>query len=155
MNFDPVSHSQFKCCPGHPYSFPWLYFTPLPCEWQQPDFRPIHFGNETRFTGKTGNNCVPPGKHRYTTRVAVAAFSAGNAEMAERIRSLARDLSIDRIYVVTTSRECSRDFIREFEKDFRVRSKVVRPYVRRTNDRTGLEDFARRYLQGEITAVFP
>lgn len=152
MNFGP-SDSQFKCCPGRPYSFPWLYFTPLPCEWQQPDFRPIHFGNETRFTGKTGNNCVRPAAYRYTTRVAVAAYSAGSG--ADRIRSLAHDLSVDRIYVVTTSPECSADFIREFERDFRVRSKVVRPYVRPSNDEEGLREFARRFLQGEITTVFP
>ncbi len=154
MNFEPISYSQFKCCPGHPYSYPQYYFTPLICEWQQPDFRPIHFGNETRFTSKTGNNCIPPGQYEYTTRVAVVAYHAGDDRQAKQIEHLARDLSIDRIYVVVTGKECQRDFLKRFKSDFRVRSKVVRTYLRTRNDHKGLALFASRYLQGEITTLF-
>ena len=154
MNFAPISYSQFKCCPGHPYSFPDKYVTPLVCQWQQPDFRPIHFGNETRFTSKTGNNCIPPARYEYTTRVAVVAFHAGNERQAAQIKHLANDISIDRIYVVVTGKECKYDFIRRFKNNFKVRSKVVRTYIRTRNDQVGLTLFAARYLQGEITTLF-
>ena len=154
MNFG-FSYSQFKCCPGHPYSYPQLYFTPLICEWQQPDFRPIHFGNETRFTSKTGNNCIQPGNYSYTPRVAVMAYDAENERQMKQLEHVANDLSIDRIYIVATSKDSVRDFIQRVKNNFKVRSKVVRPYLKERNDKKGLDMFANRYLQGEITTLFP
>lgn len=154
MNFGP-SYSQFKCCPGHPYSYPQYYFTPLICEWQQPDYRPIHFGNETRFTSKTGKNCIPPGQYEYITQVAVMAYEAENKRMSEQLEQVVNDLSIDRIYLIMTNQNSVNDFITRYKKNFQVRSKVVRPYIRPKNDKQGLAAFAQRFLQGEITTLFP
>ncbi len=147
MNFAPFSNSQFKCCPGHPYSYPQYYFTPLVCQWQQPDFRPIHFGNETRYSTKTG--CIPPACHIYTPKVAVVTY---DANLIER---LSCDLNIDRIYVIVTSLDQKREFIEKFKFDSRVRNKVVRTYSRCRDDEETLRDFANRYLCGESAILFP
>lgn len=139
----------FTCCPGHPYSYPDYYFTPLTCQWQRPDFRPLQFEHESRSDYKVGQ-C---GQYKYVTRVAVAPFDAGNEEQAKKIESLANDLCIDRIYVIVTSKESKYAFIRRFMKNFRVRNKVVRTYMRTSNNKECLRSFAQRFLQGELTIL--
>ena len=156
MNFGPISYSQFKCCPGRPYSVPDLYFTPLSYEWQQADFRPLQFSNETRFTSKTGNNCVRPGHYQYTTRIAVLAYRADNPSSHAWLQHLADDHSIDRIYLVVSNCKDSRDFIRRYKFNWAVRCKVNRPYQwSKGLDRDGLALFANRWLQGSLTTLFP
>jgi len=48
----PRCHFERDLTQGHPYQLMEYYWDPLPCAWQQPDFRPLYFATQTRFPSK-------------------------------------------------------------------------------------------------------
>jgi len=55
----PACRMELDLLAGHPYSLLPYHFQDLPCNWQQPDFRPIYFADQTRFPSKEmyGSQC--------------------------------------------------------------------------------------------------
>jgi len=55
----PACRMDLDLLSGHPYFVLPYHFDDLPCNWQQPDFRPIHFADQTRFPSKEmyGSQC--------------------------------------------------------------------------------------------------
>lgn len=146
--------SQFKCCPGHPYSYPEWFFTPLTTEWQRPDFRPIHFGNETRFSSKTGKACIDAGTYRYVRKFGIVAYEKGNQQQIDLLKELAYDRCIDKLYIVVTSWDDKMDFIKTFKRYYNIANKS-KIYIAKSNTMRELKCVADRYLQGERTFLYP
>jgi len=138
--------SHFKCCTGHPFQVPDLYFTPLPCEWQRPDFRPLHFPREGRHSYKERCPATYPGalcQATYEHEFKAAVISGSNTQA---ILAAASDPMYDRLLVVVRSWEEKTAFINQFKDNMAVRSKA-KIYLRR--GQVSLREVGERYLQGE------
>lgn len=187
---------EFYCNPGRPYQFLDQYFTPLPCNVQQPDFRPLQFGggtNNNRFAAKENygpqcqfveyNNynppmstewmanpnqfdyCVPkagcPATHIVPHTVAIVPFPAQETAQSldlfhRKLLGLMYNLNVDRIDVLCRDMNDRFDLI-EWMRQPQGWARVtkVKPYVTGCPiDTACIQDYQRRYLQGQPVVTF-
>lgn len=116
---------------------PDLYFTPLTYKWQQDDYRPLHFTNETRFSYKDG--CC---RSKYDSSPNIAVIRGNSYRIHDTINNPKYDI----VHVlVTTESEKRRLKMSTFIMPSRVKIHV-------TND--SISVYVAKYLQGQnITAL--
>ena len=142
--------SEFLCCPGRPYSYPQLYFTPLTHQWQRPDFRPLQFERETRYSTKVPSQPCPGYRYEHEMTHAVIAYEKGNKKSIENVLRATNDLNIDEMVIVTYDYDSKRDFILRFARNTSVRAKTTGG-VKVVDRGCSL----RKYARGEFFYLYP
>jgi hypothetical protein len=167
------SVNPFKmCCPGHPYSYPEWYFTPLPTNWQQPDFRPLQFAQETRFSSKDGClptfECCSPGPddplgesyrlgyYQDSHNTIVTAWKSNDQKSDDLILQLMQDPLADKVYVLVKDDKDRQAFIAKFRMMKTIgKFRPILPVCESdfgsscTINSQSIKDFAKRYLNGQ------